>query len=63
MIFNDLSFRDARLDNGDTIDVKLLLERRDTVKVVTDEDDCFVKINVLLVGGGGDGSAFVNNAG
>ena len=40
-----------------------LLDSRGQVKFVTEEEDCEVLLNVLLVGGGGDGDIFEGHAG
>ena len=41
----------------------LLVETSTRVKMVTQEEDCQVILNVLLVGGGGDGDIFEGHAG
>ena len=41
----------------------MLVETSTRVKMVTEEEDCQVTLNVLLVGGGGDGDIFEGHAG
>jgi len=50
----------ARFDTGGKA---ILVEERQRVSIITEEQNCLVQLRVLLVGGGGDGAAFGGNGG